>query len=98
MTRGFKKIGWGFDFRTMQINTTQKKFRISCAYFFVLSTSNSFRLRKHLQIKLTFSEDISYITIPNFCEKQLIPNGSTLIIIVQKPLFDPKNTFFYFMF
>ena len=72
------------------IYTTQKKFRISCAYFIVLSTSNVCRLWKDEHIKLKFSEDISYNTISNFCEKQLIPSGATLI--VQKPLFWPKNT------
>ena len=48
----------------------------------------SCRLWKDLQIKLKFSQDISYISISNLCEKQIIPNDATLI--VQKPLFDPK--------
>ena len=73
---------------TFPIHTTQKKFRISSAYLFVLSTSNVCRLWKDVQIKLKFPEDISYITIFNFCEKQLIPNGATFI--VQKPFFDLK--------
>ena len=64
------------------------KFRISCAYFFVLSIPNSCRLWEDLQIKLIFSEDISDIPISNFCEKQLIPNGATLI--VQNPFFTKK--------
>ena len=69
----------------LDIYTTQKKFRISCAYFFIilLSTSNACRLK---QIKLKFSGDISYTTISNFCEKQLIPNDATLIV--------PKTAFF----
>ena len=70
--------------------TTQKKFRISCDYFFVLLTSNYCRLWKDLRIKLKVLEDISYIKISNFCEKQLIPNDETLI--VQKPIFLQKNT------
>ena len=59
--------------------TTQKKFRISCAYLFVLSTSNSCRLWRGLQIKVQFSEDVSYMTISNFCEKQFVLNDITLI-------------------
>ena len=43
-------------------------------------------------MKLKFSEDISYNTISNFGEKQLIPSGATLI--VQKPFFDPKIQIF----
>ena len=38
---------------------------------------------------LKFSEDVSYITISNFCEKQFVLNDTTLI--VQKPLFLPKT-------
>ena len=80
-----------------QIYTTQKKFRISCAYFFVLSTSNSCRLWRGLQIKVQFSEDVSYMTISNFCEKQFVLNDTTLI--VQKSLFDPKmQNLIYSMF
>ena len=70
--------------------TTQKKFRISCAYFFVLSTSNSCRLWRGWQIKVQFSEDVSCMTISNFCEKQFVLNDTTLN--VQKPLFWPQNT------
>ena len=54
--------------------TTQMKFNISCSYFFVLSTLNVCRLWKDLQVKLKFSEDISYITTSIFCEKHFIPN------------------------
>ena len=73
---------------TFSLYITQKKFRIICAYFFVLLNSNSCSLH----IKLKFSNDIFYITISSFCEKQLIPNGAALI--VQKPLLWPKNTRF----
>ena len=57
--------------------TTQKKFRISCAYFVVLSTSNLWRLWKNEHIKLKLSENIPYINISTFCENQFIPNGAT---------------------
>ena len=77
------------DYVFQYIYTTQKKFRISCAYFFVLSISNSCRLWRGLQIKVKFSEDVSYMTISNFCEKQFVLNDTTLI--VQKSLFWPKN-------
>ena len=70
--------------------STQKKFRISCAFFFVLSTSNPCRLWRGWQIKVQFSEDVSCMTISNFCEKQFVLNDTTLI--AQKPLFWPKNT------
>ena len=65
-----------------------KEVRISCAYFFVLSTSNYCRLCRGQEIKLQFSEDVSYMTISNFCEKQFVLKDTTLI--VQKPLFHPK--------
>ena len=83
----FKMDNFSFAFA---IYTTQKKFRISCAYFFVLSTLNSCRLWRGWQIKIKFSEDVSCMTISNFCEKQFVLNDTTLI--VQKPLFWPKNT------
>ena len=31
------------------------------------------------QIKLQFSADVSYITISNFCEKQVVLNDTTFI-------------------
>ena len=46
-----------------------------------------------LKIKLTISEDKSYISISNFCSKQLIPNGATLI--VQKTSFLTKSVLLY---
>ena len=46
---------------------------------------------KLLQIKLKFSDDISYTTISSFCERHYILNDENLI--VQKPLFfKTKNT------
>ena len=69
-----------------------KKFKISCAFFFVLSISNSYRIWKDQQIKQQFSEDIPYKVIFNFCEKQFILNDTTLIL--QKILFWPQNTKF----
>ena len=77
------------------IYTTQKKFRISCAYFFVLSTSNSCRLWRGWQIKVQFSEDVSCMTISNFCEKQFVLNDTT----IKNHFFDPKiQNFINFMF
>ena len=35
--------------------------------------------------RYNFSEDVSCMTISNFCEKQFVPNDTTLI--VKKPLF-----------
>ena len=43
------EVLWYISFDSLY--TTQKKLRISCAYFFVLPTSNSCRLRKALLIK-----------------------------------------------
>ena len=46
-----------------------KTLRISCAYFYAFSISNSCRLLKDLSIKLEFSEDVSYMTVSNLYAK-----------------------------
>ena len=49
----FSKIFFNLN-TVVKMYTTQKKFRISCAYFFVLLTSNSCRLWRGWQIKVQF--------------------------------------------
>ena len=60
--------------------------------FFVLSASNSYRLWNNQQIKQQFSEDVSYMAIFNFYEKQFFLNDTNQIL--QKHFFDQKIQIF----
>ena len=75
----------------MEINILLKRSLesvVRISLYYQLQTSADYERMNISSLK--FSEDISFNIISNFCEKQLIPSGATLI--VQKPLFWHKNT------